>query len=344
MAPGSLVALLLSVGVFAGFPDSYPAELREPPGYLLREPGLRELGPADLDGRPAAFPFPLGERLVYQVRYFGVEVGFATIEVARFVEHGSRRYAHLVATARTNEFWTRLFAVDDRTEAWIDLDSGRVARTRTRTVHGHREGREEIHYDWDTHFVHVRKVKVHRSSIRDVAFDFGPFVHDVFDAFYALRRVPFREGLEVELPVYASRKIHGFRVRAAGRRELALAALGPAPVAARELRPYDTIDGRPHAVGDGRVYVLEDATRVPVRLDGWFRWTSWIQIGGVSAELVEWERGREGWPAARAEPWTQPPLAPESVRGRPRWDPPAAVAAARARTGVAPHDEDIELR
>jgi hypothetical protein len=343
LAPLAGLLLAAAAGV-AGFPDAYPAELREPPGYLLREPGLRELGPGDLAERPAAFPFPLGERLVYQVRYFGVEVGVATIEVARFVEHGGRRYAHLVATARTNDFWTKLFVVDDRSEAWVDLDSGRVARSRTRTVHGHREGREEIRYDWDTHFVHVRKVKVHRASIRDVAFDFGPFVHDVFDAFYALRLVPFREGLEVELPVYASRKIHGFRVRTAARRDVAAAALGAAPVPAFELRPYDTIDGRPHAVGDGRVYVLTDGARVPVRLEGWFRWTSWIQIGGVSAELVQWERGRAGWPAAKALPWTQPPLAPSSVGGRPRWDPPRAVAEARARAGVEPHDEDYELR
>jgi hypothetical protein len=186
-------------------------------------------------------------------------------------------------------------------------------------------------------------VKVHRASIRDLAFDFGPFVHDVFDAFYALRRVPFREGLEVELPVYASRKIHGFRVRTAGRSQVAAAALGTAPVAVFELRPYDTIDGRPHAVGDGRVYVRADEPRVPIRLDGWFRWTSWLQIGGVSAELVQWERGRAGWPAAKATEWTQPPLAPSSVGGRPRWDPPSAVAAARARTGIEPHDEDLAL-
>jgi len=343
MANATVLAVLLALGALAGFPDTYPAELRAPPGYLLREPGLRELGPGDLAERPGAFPFPLGERLVYQVRYFGVEVGFATIEVARFVELDGLRYVHLVATARTNEFWSRLFVVDDRSEAFVDLDTGRVARSRTRTVHGSREGREEIRYDWDTHYVHVRKVKVHRASIRDVAFDFGPFVHDVFDAFYALRRVPFREGAEVELPVYASRKIHGFRVRTAGRGEVTAAALGPAPVQVFELRPYDTIDGRPHAVGDGRVYVLADERRVPVRLDGWFRFASWLDIGGVAAELVQWERGRGGWPPARAHAWEPPPVAPSSVEGRPRWDPPAAVAAARARTGVEPHDRDLAL-
>jgi hypothetical protein len=114
-------------------------------------------------------------------------------------------------------------------------------------------------------------------------------------------------------------------------------------VQAFELRPYDTIDGRPHAVGDGRVYVLADEGRVPVRLDGWFRFAAWLDIGGVAAELVQWERGRSGWPAVRAPAWEPPPVAPSSVEGRPRWDPPAAVAAARARTGVEPHDRDLAL-
>jgi hypothetical protein len=105
----------------------------------------------------------------------------------------------------------------------------------------------------------------------------------------------------------------------------------------------DTIDGKPHAVGDGRVYVLPDGGRVPVLLDGWFRLTDFIQIGGVAAELVQWERGRPDWPAPRPSPWTAPPLAPASVEGRPSWDPPPAVLTARAKAGVEPHDLTTRL-
>jgi hypothetical protein len=344
MTAAPVLALLLAASALVGFPDAYPADLAAPPGYLLQEPGLRELAPDAAAAHAAAFPFPLGERLVYQVRYFGVEVGHASVEVARHVELDGRRYVHLVATARTNEFWSSIFRVDDRSEAFVDLATGRIARSRTRTLHGGREAREEIRYDWDTHFVHVRKVKVHRASIRDVGFDFGPFVHDVFDAFYALRRVPFRDGLEVELPVYASRKIHGFRVSTVGRTEVSALALGTAPVPVFELRPYDTLDGRPHDLGDGRVYVLADGAPVPIRVDGWFRWTSWLKIGGVAAELVAWERGRPRPAGTAPPPWSPPPLAPASVEGRPRWNPPPAVAAARAQAGLEPWDEKLELR
>jgi hypothetical protein len=338
-----ILALLAALAALSGFPDRYPPELEAAPGYLLQEPGLRELAPADLPARPGTFPFPVGERLVYEVRYFGAPVGFATLEVARLVELEGRRYAHLVASARTNDFWTALFRVDDRSEAFVDLASGRVARSRTRTLHGRKEAREEIRYDWETHFVHVRKVKVHEASVRDLAFDFGPFVHDVFDAFYALRRAPFRDGAEIELPVYASRKIHGFRVRPVGVRPLLVPMLGPAPVATLELAPYDTIDGKPHAVGNGRVYVLDAEGRVPVLLDGWFRFTDFVRIGGVAAELVEWQRGRADWPAAPPAPWSPPPLAPASHEGRPAWAAPPAIAAARARSGIEAYERKLPL-
>ena len=122
-----------------------------------------------------------------------------------------------------------------------------------------------------------------------------------------------------------------------------ISALGPAPVATLELVPYDTIDGKPHAVGDGRVYVLAGENRVPVLLDGWFRFTDFIRIGGVAAELVEWQRGRSDWPGAPPLPWSAPPIAPSSVEGRPRWEPPAEIAAARERQGTREYEQELRL-
>jgi hypothetical protein len=336
----TLAALLVALGTLSGsgFPDILPRELEAPPGLLLQFPGLRELSPSDLAADPGRFPFPVGERLVYAVRYFGIDVGPATLEVARFVAWRGHRYAHLVATARTNEFWSAFYRVDDRSEAFVDLDTGRIARSRTRLLHGKGETREEIQYDWDTHFLHVRKVKLHKEILRELALDFGPFVFDVFDSFYALREVPFREGLEVEIPIYASNQIHGLRVKTTGRRNAAVAVLGSAPQPVFELHPVDTVDGKAEEAGNGRVLVLADASHVPVRLDGWFRWTRFVQIGGVSAELVQWERGRPEWPAARPPPWQAPPVAAASVDGRPQWDPPPGVRAARKRTGVVPFE------
>ena len=323
-----------------GFPDTMPPE-RESPAYLLDGPEVRSLTPAELAPSNTAFPWPVGERLVYQVSYFAVPVGLATIEYARVIEVADRQLAHLVAHARTNEVFSKLFRVEDRHEAWIDLATGRVIRTRTRTQHGKKQAREEIEFDWDTHFVTMREVKVHKQRLREVSFDFGPHVYDVFDAFYALRSIPVKAETHEELPVYASRKVHGFRVKAVGQREQGNRVVGR--VTAWELRPYDTIDGTEEDVGKGRVIVWPEGRNLPLRLEGWFRATRSLRIGGVVAELVEWSRGDPAWPDPPAVRWSSPPVAPKSVDGWPRWDAPPAVIEARRERGVEAYKRKIDL-
>jgi hypothetical protein len=317
-----------------------PVEL-EPPAYLLDGPDVREIAPGELSAASTGFPWPVRERLVYQVSYFGVPVGLVRIEYARVIERGDRQFAHLVARASTNDVFSKIYRVEDRSEAWIDLANGQVTRTRTRTQHGSKEAREEIFFDWDTHFVNIRKVKVHKQRVREVAFDFGPHVYDVFDALYALRSIPVAADTDEELPVYASRKVHGFRIKAVGEREQGNRVVGK--VTAWELRPYDTIDGVAEDVGNGRVIVWPEGRNLPLRLEGWFRATRSLRIGGVVAELVDWSPGDPAWPAPPAASWSSPPVAPESAEGRPRWDPPAEVLEARAQRGVEPYERKLDL-
>jgi hypothetical protein len=323
-----------------GFPDAMPADL-EPPGFLLGGSDVRVLAPEDVAPGSTGFPWPVGERLVYQVSYFAVPVGLATIEYARVIERGDRQFAHLVAHASTNDVFSKIYRVDDRSEAWIDLADGRVVRTRTRTQHGSKEAREEVFFDWETHFVSIRKVKVHKESVREVAFDFGPHVFDIFDAFYALRSIPVAPDTNEELPVYASRKVHGFRIKAIGEREQGNQVVGR--VTAWELRPYDTIDGVAKDVGNGRVVVWPEGRNLPLRLEGWFRATRSLRIGGVVAELVEWSRGDPAWPDPPPAAWSSPPVALESTDGRPRWDPPPEVVEARTRRGLEPYERKFDL-
>lgn len=307
-----------------------------PPGFLLDGADLRVV--SQQEAGAALARFPVGERLVYAVSYYGVPIGRAVIEVARVVEHGETRYVHLVATARTNDFFSAFYRVDDRHEAWIETETGTVARTRTRTLHGPKEAQEQAHFDWETHYVHEHEVKFQKGKQYDLAFDFGPHVFDVIDAFYALRALPVREGLSASLPVYASEKVHGFHVEVTERGELSLPLLGR--VETFEVRPSETIDGVGESTGAGRVVVLAEAGHVPVLLSGWFRGSSRIRIGGMRAELVGFERAAEPWPQPGAPPFAPQALAETRADGRiPQWDPPPEVLAARARTGVRPRDE-----
>lgn len=322
-----------------GFPDRLPPGLEEPGAYLLQD-GARALTPEEAAARFEHLPFPVGERLAYRVRYAGIPVGLAELEIPRLVERGGRVYVHMVATGRTNDAFSALYRIDDRSEAWVDLETRRVTRTRTLLRHGRKQTREEVRFDWATHFVDVRRAKVHRDRLREVAFDFGPHVYDVFDAFYAMRTLPLRIGLEEELPVYASRKVHGFRIRVAGETELSLRDAGSVPVF--DLRPLDSLDGEVVDAGRGRVLVSRSPDHVPLRVEGWFRASRSIRIPGVRIELVEHVPGT-GWPPFEPAVWRTPPRAAESVEGRPRWDPPPEVQAAREEHGTAAFERKRSL-
>lgn len=298
--------------------------------HLLDRPGARVLTPADLRDKPVAFAFAPGERLEWSVRYFGIEVGRAAVEIVRFVQVHGRRVAHVVGTARSNAIFSVLYRVDDRTEAWIDADALLTLRTATHTRHGRRrEIYEEVEFDWPTHYVKVFEARRHSRDAQRVEFDFGPFAHDTFDALYALRSLPLESGDRVRIPVYATQKIYEFEIAVGERTTIRSPVLGR--VEALAVRPLNRLDGEAQGDGRGRAWVTDDERRILVRANGWLRSTQGLRIGGLRAELVDYRPGEPGWPAPRAATRPKAPRLPPTVEGRPLWDAPPEIQEVRRR-------------
>ncbi len=321
-----------------------PAGARAPGGAgaaLLRDPpGAREIDPAELHARPAPFAAPVGERLVYVFRYWGVPLGTTSLEVARYLEHRGRRLAHVVATARTYAAFDWLYRIDDRAEAWIDIDALRTVESRSWMEHRHRRIYEEIHYDWERHWVRVVRERRHSGRGRELVLDAGPFVHDPLGLAYTARSTPGLGDGVVELPVYADKKLRGLRLTPVETRTLDSAALGP--VRALALHPEARLDGKPRGdEGHGLLWVAADATRLPLRLTGWFRGSDTFRIGGLVAELVEYTPHAPGWegiagPATNTQAHPAPRSGAATEAGVAIWSPPAAVNAARRAAGPRP--------
>jgi hypothetical protein len=324
--------LLVALGVVAPRGSAQPA----PEPFLLDAPGLRVLAPADLAARPPRFPFPVGERLEYAVSWFGVPAGTVVIEIARFVEAEGARYAHVVGTVCSNAVFSTIYPVDDRSEAWIDLDRFVTVRTRALEKHGSKQYDESVRYDAATHFLHAELDKIHKNQRRELVFDFGPFVYDTSDLVYLLRALPLAEGYTIGVPTYANRKVFEFRIDVGAAKSVSSKAFGALPALA--VRPSTWLDGKPYASGEGVVWVSGPA-HVPVRLDGWIRTAqSSFLAQGLHAVLRRYVASAPGWAAAR-EPVVQPVTGiPPTQDGVPRWDPPAPVRDARAASGVGPHD------
>lgn len=326
------IRLLLAGAIAAGL--AAPARAAEP--WLLDDPGLRVLTPADLAARPPRFPFPVGERLVYEVTWFGMPAGRAEIEIARFVALGDARYAHVVARAASSSVFSWVYPVRDRSEAWIDLDRFVTVRTRATQERPGKRYDESVWYDWATHYLHARLDKLHKGQRRELTLDFGPHAHDTSDALYRLRALPVEAGRSFSLPTWADRKLFEVRIDVTAGADLAVAPLG-GRVETLAVRPSTFLDGRPFSSGEGVVQVA-GPTRVPVRLEGWIRTTEHaFLVRGLRATLVEYVAAAPGWPRVDA-PLALAPDGGDAVptrAGVPVWMPTRAVRDARARSGQA---------
>lgn len=266
-------------------------------GWLLEAPDLRELGPAEVAADPPRFPFPVGERLDYEVSWFGLPAGAVRVEIARFVAVGGRRFAHVVATARTHAVFSALYLVDDRSEGWIDLDRLVTVRTRSLERHGPKHYDENVRYDWDARQIHQRLDKLHKGQRQERTIPFGRFVHDTFDVVYALRAMPLAPGFSVTLPTYASRKVYALRLDGGEWRIIRTRALGAVPALA--LRPTTFLDGRLFSAGSGVVWASPEVAWAPLRLDGWIRSEdAGFLVAGLRVELVGYVPSAPGWPRA----------------------------------------------
>ena len=333
----AVAALLVALGVAASHASAEPAA----EAFLLDAPGLRVLAPADLVARPARFPFPVGERLEYAVSWFGVPAGTVVIEVARFVEAEGARYAHVVGLVRSNAVFSAIYPVNDRSEAWIDLDRFVTVRTRAVEQHGAKHYDESVRFDAASHFLHARLDKTHKNQRRDLVLDFGPFVYDTSDLIYLLRALPLTEGYTIGVPTYANRKVFEFRIDVGAPELVSSKAFGASP--ALPVRPSTRLDGKPHASGEGVVWVSGPA-RVPVRLDGWIRTAqSSFLVRGLRAVLTRYVASAPGW-AAPHDPVVNPTTSiPPTQNGVPMWDPPAAVRDVRSASGVVPHETNQSI-
>ena len=144
----------------------------------------------------------VGEKLTYSVRWMGIEVGQAQLEVRELTELQGRPVYHAVATTRSNRFLSMFYRVNDEIHTYIDAE-GLFPR---RFVKHQQEGRyradEEMVYD------HEKGIATYRSflngSVKQMEIPKG--VQDSLSVLYAFRLKPVEIGKSVFLPVNADEK------------------------------------------------------------------------------------------------------------------------------------------
>jgi hypothetical protein len=218
---------------------------------------------------PDFVPFGVGEHLVFSVQYGLVTAGEATLEVRNLATLDGRPCYRIVSDARTNDFFSKFYAVRDRYESYIDT----VELYSLRYEKHLREGK--FKRDAVVDFDQVR----HRAKYKDKVVPIPPRSQDVLSALYYVRTLPLEVGQSISLANHTDGKNYPLIVKVHGRERVKVDA-----------GEFDCLVVEPILRGPGiftqqgrlTVWLTDDERRMPVLMK------SKVVIGHVAAVLKEY--------------------------------------------------------
>lgn len=187
-----LVALLL-LGGCAGF-GKFTG--KEELGFeRLTEMVLQEI-------QPPKQTIEVGEKLRYSVRWMGIEVGTAQLEVKEKTEWEGHPVYHVVATAHSNRFLSVFYKVEDEVHSYIDVEGLFPWRFTKRQQEGHYRTDEEMVYDQTQGLATYRSFR--NKSVKKM--EITPKIQDSLSVLFFFRLQELKVGESVFIPVNADEK------------------------------------------------------------------------------------------------------------------------------------------
>jgi hypothetical protein len=221
---------------------------------------------------PADGALPVGERLIFHGRFFGIPVGSGSIEIRGLTTLEGRPAYEIYAEGRSNVFLSSFYPIHDVVQSYLDPDTLQPIRFEKDQREGHYRAHEVVTFD------HGRGVATYRSllnqSTKEVPLTAG--AHDIISAFYWLRRQPIEIGRPIHVDIYSDEKVYRTEVVPLKTLMLELLRVGNIPAIAVEPKPVF----KGILVQRGRIvaYVSADRRRIPLLVK---LWTPWGLITGV---------------------------------------------------------------
>jgi len=218
-------------------------------------------------------PFGHGERLVYELSWYNLVGGTATLEVEA-ADQGGTPVFRVRSLAKSNEFVSLFFPVEDRIESLIDRDGLYALRLDVHQQEGKRNRERLTEFDQVSHTATVMKQGERR------VFDVPPAVQDSLSALYYFRSLPpIRVGQTVMINVHESSK--NWRLAIVGLdRETVTTPAGTFHTV--RTRAQVEFEGVFLDRGEVFIWFSDDARRLPVQMK------SKIKIGKITARLSEY--------------------------------------------------------
>ena len=272
---------LISIFILTGFGVFRKARLPETLEVPLPKAVTTEVKPEEV-ALLKERAFPVGEKLTYSLRWTGVHVGHATLEVKDIIEFNDSRAYRVISRAQTNDFFSLIYRVDDMVQSFIDINKFYSLRLEKRQEEGNYRSFKIIEYDQVHHT--ARQFKYKDGSVEEVKFSIPPDVHDILSCLYYLRNQNVNVGESIFIKVSADDKNYDLEVKVHKKERIEIPGLGAHDAILVE--PIAKFKGIFMSKGKMQVWVTDDSRKIPLLMKGR------IPVGSIVAvlEKIEYDK------------------------------------------------------
>ena len=218
-------------------------------------------------------PFLPGEKLVYEISYFGIAAGYITLEYEGDINMDGEVMIKIKGIVKTSKFFSLFYNIEDIVDLYAFRSSFKPYRINLNLKEGGKKKEENILYDYSSgECVHSRKGKVYRTPV-------PPEIQDAFSSIYYFRKFLPQEQNVVTFNVYSSRKVWTLEAPIISRETL------NTPVGEFKsfmIKPVTRFEGILQAKGDVIIWFSDDEKRIPLKL------SAKIKLGSLEGNLMEY--------------------------------------------------------
>lgn len=215
---------------------------------------------------------PVEEKLVYDVSWKFVKVGYGTLEIKGIVDYRGKKAYHIYSEAKSAPFFDIFFKVRDFTNSWVETEKFRSIAFEQHISEGKYKREKKVDYDQDKHLA---------TNNKGETFEIPENVLDVLAAFYWVRLREIKPKDIFSLNVNSNKKNYKMKVMAHDREKVEI-----------DGKKYETILVEPDLQDTGLfmqkgkvlIWLTDDEQHIPVKM------RSEIAVGSIVAELKEEDR------------------------------------------------------
>ena len=226
-------------------------------------------------GEDHPYPYQFGEKLMFNVKYFNVTAGKASLHVVGITRLGPYKTIRIQSRTKTVNVFNKIYSVNDLIETFLHPTRLEPYLYRVKLREGNYKRDKTITFDHkDDTAIYLKNVE------HPVIVDVPNQVQDPLSALYYLRTKPLSVGKSVFMKVFDDKKLYDMEVQVL-KKETIKTFFGN--VETLMVKPMLQSEGIFKRTGDIYVWLSNDHRRIPLKMK------SDIKIGSINADISKIE-------------------------------------------------------